>query len=361
MNKVITINLNGRAYQLEEQGYVKLQAYLAEAARHLENDPDKDEIVADLEQAVAEKFDRLLNAGKTVVTEKEIAQVIEEMGKVEGQEEEKKEEPSDEKKTETKTKHLFRLREGAIIGGVCAGLAAYFNIDVAIVRLIFIILTFITGGGMVIVYIVMMIILPQAETAAEMAAAFGEPYTAQDFVDRAREGYADVASKTKSEWKKWKYEMKQRHRAERWKRRHYYYTNAASYPYSPFWRLLMIFVSIAWLLGMISLITRGTIFGIPVTPVFPIWLAAILWVFVYTVVIRPLKWQRQMACLGANPGSQIIYYRSGGFCHFIGWMIFWIIVAIAVWHYFPGSHHYYMMAGDWSRNTFSTVSNNIPR
>jgi phage shock protein PspC (stress-responsive transcriptional regulator) len=360
MNKVITINLNGRAYQLEEQGYSNLQNYLADAAKHLENDPDQDEIVADLEQGVAEKCDRLLNAGKTVVTEKEIAQVIEEMGKVEGQEEEKKTEGNDEKKTEIKTKHLFRLREGAIIGGVCAGLAAYFNVDVAIVRLIFIILTFVTGGGMIIAYIVMMIILPQAETAAEMAAAFGEPYTAQDFVDRAREGYADISNKTKSEWKKWKFEMKQKHREERWKRRHYQYINMPAYPISPVWRLLLIFVSIAWVIGLLTLIFHGTIFGFALVPFFPLWGAILAWIFVYMIVIRPLKWQSRMGYCGAG-GNQYIYHHSGGFFGFIGMLVFWIIVAMFIWHYFPGSHHYYMMAGDWSRNAYSTVNNSISR
>lgn len=223
MNEVITINLNGRAYQLEKQGYARLKEYLDDAAKRLEADPDKNEIVADLEQAIAEKFDRLLNAGKTVVIEKEIGQVIEEMGKVESQSDEKKEEKNEEQKAETRVKHLYRLREGAVIGGVCAGLAVYFNIDVVLVRLIFVVLTFVTGGAWILAYIIMMIILPKAETSADMASAYGEPFTAQDVVDRARESYNDISNKTKSEWKKWKYEMRQRKRAERWKQKNFKY------------------------------------------------------------------------------------------------------------------------------------------
>ena len=42
MNKVITINLNGIAYQLEESGYDALRDYLDHAARRLGNNPDKD-------------------------------------------------------------------------------------------------------------------------------------------------------------------------------------------------------------------------------------------------------------------------------------------------------------------------------
>ena len=53
------------------------------------------------------------------------------------------------------------LREGAIIGGVCAGLAAYFKVDTCLVRLIFVALTFLTGGAWIIAYVIMMIILPK--------------------------------------------------------------------------------------------------------------------------------------------------------------------------------------------------------
>ena len=52
MNKVITINLNGRAYQLEEDGFDALRAYLDDASARLENDEGKAEIISDLEQAI---------------------------------------------------------------------------------------------------------------------------------------------------------------------------------------------------------------------------------------------------------------------------------------------------------------------
>src|SRR6218665_4104289 len=83
MNKVITINLKGVAYQLEEGGYDALRAYLDLAARRLEGNPDKDEIIADIEQAIADKFRALLGAYKTVVNAKEVTGVLTEMGPVE--------------------------------------------------------------------------------------------------------------------------------------------------------------------------------------------------------------------------------------------------------------------------------------
>ena len=54
MNKVITINLNGRAYQLEERGYELLREYLEKADAKLHDNPDKDELMSDFEQAIAD-------------------------------------------------------------------------------------------------------------------------------------------------------------------------------------------------------------------------------------------------------------------------------------------------------------------
>jgi hypothetical protein len=82
MSKVITINLNGVAYQVEESGYDALQDYLENAARRLEGNPDKVEIIADIEQAIGEKFRALLGPYKTVVTTGEVERVIVEMGPV---------------------------------------------------------------------------------------------------------------------------------------------------------------------------------------------------------------------------------------------------------------------------------------
>ena len=75
MNKVITINLDGAAYQLEEGGYDALRTYLETAAARLEHNPDRDEILSDIERAIAEKFRALLGSGKTVVVTREVAAV----------------------------------------------------------------------------------------------------------------------------------------------------------------------------------------------------------------------------------------------------------------------------------------------
>ena len=82
MQKVRGINLNGSAYHVEESGDEALVAYLDGAGTRLADNPDRAEILADLEQAIAEKCDRLLGPNKTVVTAAEIDQILLEMGPV---------------------------------------------------------------------------------------------------------------------------------------------------------------------------------------------------------------------------------------------------------------------------------------
>src|ERR1700691_6020005 len=184
MNKVIIINLNGIAYQLEESGYDALRAYLDTAGRRLEGNPDRDEILGDIEQAIADKFRALLGASKTVVVSREVEDVIAEMGTVEDATGATASDPAGaqqaprpaQPQTESPgaAKRLYKIHEGAMIAGVCNGIAAYFNIDVTIVRVVFAILALTYGSG-VLLYLLMAVLLPAANTSAEKAAATGAP------------------------------------------------------------------------------------------------------------------------------------------------------------------------------------------
>src|SRR5689334_2231790 len=88
MHKVVTINLNGQAYQFDENAYDALRVYLERAETQLKDNPDRVEILADLEQAIADKCRRHLSAHKMVIAASEISQVLDEMGPVEGAAEE---------------------------------------------------------------------------------------------------------------------------------------------------------------------------------------------------------------------------------------------------------------------------------
>jgi phage shock protein PspC (stress-responsive transcriptional regulator) len=194
MQKVITINLNGNAYQLDEEGYDALRAYLDTAEVQLGANPDRREIIADLEQAIAEKCLRNLGRGKTVVSTAEIEQILREIGPVDAgaassQAERPSSEPRDRTAGDPPAKRLYQIREGAMISGVCNGLAAYFNIDPTFIRVAFVLLALLHGAG-VLIYFLLMVLVPYAKTSEELAAAqggnAGVPYRVQKFVEAFR-------------------------------------------------------------------------------------------------------------------------------------------------------------------------------
>lgn len=190
MKKVTTISLAGRAYQVDEPAYTAVHSYLEKAKATLANDPDTAEIMADLEQSIGDKCAAALANGKTVVSESEMKNVLEALGPVETGEETT---PVDTASEERPTRKLFRIKDGAMLAGVCKGFAVYFNMDVTILRLLFVLSVFITHGAMVIVYIVLAFVLPKADDTEKIAAAYGYEANAQEVAERVRQRVSSQA------------------------------------------------------------------------------------------------------------------------------------------------------------------------
>ena len=340
MQKVVTINLNGRAYQLDENGYDALRAYLDRADAQLKDNPDRAEIIADLEQAIADKCRRYFTATKTVVDAGEIATVLEEMGPVvESEPAVTDAEPqatggdtatAAQATTGTTTdstaaggakaggassgapegdrakdtgaptpKRLYRVNEGAIFGGVCNGLAAYFNIDVTVIRVIFVVFTIVesklfhVSGLAPAVYLALMFFLPSASTSEERAAASGAPFNAREVVEQAKKNYATYRGTTlkgswkaeKHEWRRLRREARRRRRMERWGLGS---TPApADAPYVDYGTrvragvllpiLMLVRFALFWVLmfSVISVLTSGSIRGWRVPGDVPVWLVVL--------------------------------------------------------------------------------------
>jgi phage shock protein PspC (stress-responsive transcriptional regulator) len=347
MNKVITIHLHGTAFQLEEGGYDALRAYLDQAARQLEPNPDRAEILADIEQAIGEKFRALLNASRNVVLTAEVEAVIAEMGPVD----DGSGSATDAKAGTTPAsgpsptpaaagpsgppKRLYRIYDGAMISGICTGLAAYLGIDVVLIRLVAIVLGCLSLGTAAIVYLVARFIIPVARTPEEMAAATGPSQTAHDFVRMAREGYYEGMKsfpdrQARREWKrKFRRDMRDWKRNFRWDMRCRFGglppTGSPPFPPGPpppagfpvalpILSMLKALLFFLFVFAMLSLIVTGSLFGTHLPGGLPVWAGVILLFLAYKVVVSPIKAMRR-AC----------YYRG------FGWPYCWHPVA-ELWH-----------------------------
>src|SRR5690349_12498258 len=217
MKKVVNVSLNGIAYQLEETGYEQLRVYLERAEARLKDSPDRAEVMADLEQAIGEKCARVLGPHKTVVSGPEIDRILEEMGPVESAEDKPADAAFDATPgaaagpapagTSHPRKRLFKIREGAMWGGVCNGVAAYLGVDVTWVRIATVVLTLITSGFMLLVYFAMVFIVPYAESSEDRAAAFGAPFSTEEFLGRAKKKPED-----RDERRRWHREWRRQQR-----------------------------------------------------------------------------------------------------------------------------------------------------
>ena len=148
MNKVVAINLNGTAYQVDEDGYGALRAYLDRARSQLGGNPDIDEIMADLEQAIADRCDQIPGSRNGMVSAGDIERILEEIGPVDWDTSGADFEPLEGARREGSNsqagnpRRLYKIKNGKILDGVCNGLAAYFGMDVTIVRLICVAIAF---------------------------------------------------------------------------------------------------------------------------------------------------------------------------------------------------------------------------
>lgn len=234
MNKVTTISLDGRSYQIEESGYEALHRYLERARAGLTSNPDQAEIMADLERAIGEKLARFLTAHKNVVTASEAEQAIAEMGPVDSSTGSEQGEPAPIYGEQGRAKRLYRIPEGAKIAGVASGLAAYFDVDVTLIRVLFVALTILTGGVWVAVYIALVIFIPRADTPEQVSRAHGEPFNAQEIIDRARAGYEDIR-KNAWQWReeqwRWRHSWKNEARRMKWEARRAKWEARGAYGY----------------------------------------------------------------------------------------------------------------------------------
>ncbi|MET0394256.1 MAG: PspC domain-containing protein [Chitinophagaceae bacterium] len=170
MKKIININLSGRVIPIEDSAYEKLKSYIESLRRYFSKEEDRDEIINDIESRIAELMSEKIRKGAASITDADIDEIAASMGRPEDFEaagdETAAAQPagtgsSSSSRSERRSRgRLYRDTSDKFIGGVCSGIAAYLNVDPAIVRILFAIITFGGFGIGFLAYIVLWIVLP---------------------------------------------------------------------------------------------------------------------------------------------------------------------------------------------------------
>ena len=177
MIKTISVNLGGIVFQVNEDAYSILTAYLNSLKAHYKNREEGDEIVADIEARFAEIFlERFDKESRNVVTVQDAEHVIQVMGNPQDFDDE----PEDQfRNTSSSQEHisrrLYRNGDEAVLGGVCSGLTAYLGIkDPLWMRLVFILIVILGGSG-ILLYLILWAIVPEAKTTSQKLHMHGKP------------------------------------------------------------------------------------------------------------------------------------------------------------------------------------------
>lgn len=186
----VTVRLNRITLQFEERAFARLEAYLAEARRTLDGNPDRAEILGDLEEAVADQCQKRMRHEQKVVTLAELGPALEEIGTVQAPGAATSPQPAPRESA----RPLQQVSEGALISGVCQGLARYFRMDVTLLRVIAVLLLVVSGGTMVLVYAVLMLLLPYAPLRRGGEPVGKIPAKCREFVEYLRGKLSAAAS-----------------------------------------------------------------------------------------------------------------------------------------------------------------------
>lgn len=213
MNEVKKCSLSGIAFSMDIEAYNELQNYLTALKANYKDSPDGAEIVADIEARIAELI--LSTQDNTRVVELPLVKnIIAQMGTPEDILGDEEDAPQPKHSpTDRNPRRLYRDMENAKLGGVSSGIAKYFDVDPAWIRVAMflpLIMSCFTHiplfgwmgplmgnlfGVFIICYLVMWFAVPVARTARQKLEMNGQPITAQTIASSAAANDPDAKAK----------------------------------------------------------------------------------------------------------------------------------------------------------------------
>lgn len=185
MKKTHSANIGGTVFQIEEDAYEHLQAYLQSIETHFRSYPDVAEIVSDIEGRIAEQLLER-DTALQIVRMMDVERVIAAMGRTD-----QFAEASTDQTAQGPARKLFRDPDQKIIAGVAAGLAAYLGVPPLLVRLALVLLVFFFGTALV-VYLLLWALVPMASSTTDKLQMRGRPMTLASIDQGVRDGIASI-------------------------------------------------------------------------------------------------------------------------------------------------------------------------
>lgn len=173
MKKVITAGIGGRSFTINEDAYDRLNSYLTLFRDHV-RESGTEEVMDELESRIADLFYESVGESTRVVDLELVERVISQLGMPDGSSTTAK--PDLDPKA---IRRLYRDTDDIRIAGVCSGLALYFGIDTALMRIIMLV-ALIAGSAGFWIYLILWIAVPKATTPAQKCELRGLAPTASN-------------------------------------------------------------------------------------------------------------------------------------------------------------------------------------
>ncbi len=195
MKITVSINLGGYSFNIDEDAYAELKRYLKNLEIHFAGEESSSEILSDIEARMSELLRTRLSGYKQVITIEDVREVISIMGNPEDISD--NEGPSPKEKFSTPGTHrMYRDPDKRIIGGVCSGMGAYWDLEPWIIRVIFVALA-LAGGLGILVYLILYVVLPEAKTTAQKIEMKGDPVNIHNITESVKKEFDTVRKNMK--------------------------------------------------------------------------------------------------------------------------------------------------------------------
>jgi len=179
MKKVLEISLAGIGFTINEDAYNLLKDYLTRFEKTITNEAERKEVMEDVEARIAEIFQEERKYNEQIIDEQLVKVAISYLGEIEVEPTEERGKTENESQHQKKRKHFYRDVDNKKVGGVCSGIAAYFDADVTLIRIIFII-ALLAYGSTLVIYLIIWAVSSPALTVTQKLELKGIPVTAEN-------------------------------------------------------------------------------------------------------------------------------------------------------------------------------------